>query len=356
MSPAYSGLAELQSSVCPAASQVGTAIVGAGAGTHPVYVDGKVYLAGPYKAAPLSLAIVIPAVSGPYDLGNVVVRTALDVDRRDAHVTAISDPFPRIIEGIPLRLRHIRVNLDRPDFTLNPTNCGPMSVRASILGDQAGVADLSSHYQVANCALLPFAPRLSIALSGGVRRRGHPAIHAQLSTGSGEANLKRISVTLPEGELLDNSHIGSVCSTVEFARNACPPASRLGSAKVTTPLLDKPLTGDVYLRTSTHELPDLVLDLEGQVDLEIAARIDSVKGRLRATFEGVPDVPFSHASLDLAGGTKGLLQNSDTLCGRNVRATAAMKAYNNGRQSSRPKLQYSCRRSKRHIQRAEAVR
>ena len=358
-SATYSGLAELQSSICPASSQVGTAVVGAGAGTHPVYVAGKVYLAGPYKGAPLSLAIIVPAVSGPYDLGNVVVRTALNVDRRDAHVTAISDPLPKIIDGIPLRLRQIRVNLDRPGFTLNPTNCAPLSVRASVLGDQAGQADLFSHYQVANCALLPFAPKLSLTLTGGVRRRGHPAIHAELSIGSGQANLRRISVTLPEGELLDNSHIGSVCSKGDFERNACPPASRLGRATVTTPLLDEPLRGAVYLRTSTHELPDLVLDLEGQVNLEIAARIDSVKGRLRATFEGVPDVPFSHASLDLSGGSKGLLQNSDTLCGRVVRATATMRGYNNGERTNRPKLDYSCRSKRgpaRRLNRAWVVR
>ena len=164
-------------------------------------------------------------------------------------------------------------------------------------------------------------------------------------------------MTLPEGELLDNSHIGSVCTRADFAINACPAASRLGRAEVMTPLLDEPLTGAVYLRTSTHELPDLVLDLEGQVDLEIAARIDSVKGRLRATFEGVPDV--LHASLDLAGGSKGLLQNSDTLCGRNVQATAAMKAYNNGKQTNRPKLQYSCRAKDqlgRQLQRARVAR
>ena len=355
---AYPGLAELQGSVCPA-SQVGTAIAGVGAGTRPLYVSGKVYLAGPYKGAPLSLAIVIPAVSGPYDLGNVVVRTGLDVDPRDAHVTAVSDPLSKIIEGIPLRLRHIRVNLDRPGFTLNPTNCDALSVGASVIGDQGGGAELTSRYQVANCALLPFGPKLAISLSGGVRRRGHPAIHADLSTPSGQANLRRISVTLPGGELLDNSHIGSVCARVDFAINACPAASRIGSAKVTTPLLDEPLTGAVYLRTSTHELPDLVLDLEGQVDLEIAARIDSVKGRLRATFEGVPDVPFSHASLDLAGGSKGLIQNSDTLCGRNVQATAAMKGYNNGKQTNRPKLQYSCRSKGqlgRHLQRARVAR
>jgi hypothetical protein len=358
-STGYSGLAEQLSSGCPAASQVGTAVAGAGAGTRPIYVPGKVYLAGPYKGAPLSFAIVIPAVSGPYDLGNVVVRAALDIDQRDAHVTAISDPFPKIIDGIPLRLREIRVNLDRSGFTLNPTSCDPLSVRASVLGDQGAESDLASRFQVANCADLPFAPKLSLSLSGGVRRRGHPAIHAELSSNSGDANLKRISVTLPKGELLDNSHIGNVCTRVEFARNACPPASRLGQARVTTPLLDAPLTGAVYLRSSTHELPDLALDLEGQVDLEIAGRIDSVNGRLRSTFETVPDLPFSHASVDLVGGSKGLVQNSHTLCGRNVSATAAMRGYNGATLTTQPTLEYPCRttgRRGRHLHRARAAR
>ena len=357
-SAGYSGLAEQLSSACPAASQVGTAVAGAGAGTRPIYVPGKVYLAGPYKGAPLSLAIVVPAVSGPFDLGNVVVRAALEINPRDTHVTAISDPFPRIVEGIPLRLRTIRVNLDRSGFTLNPTNCSPLSVTASVSGDQGGVSNLASHFQVSNCSILPFAPELSLSFRSGVRRRGHPAIHAELSNPSGNANLERIAVTLPKGELLDNAHIGNVCTRVDFARNACPPASRLGTATVATPLLDKPLTGGAYLRSSTHELPDLALDLEGQVDLEIAARIDSVNGRLRSTFEAVPDVPFSHATLDLVGGSKGLVQNSFTLCGRTVRATAAMRGHNDGTSSDRPKLNYSCssNRRGRHLHRTRAVR
>jgi hypothetical protein len=358
-STGYSGLAEQLSSACPAASQVGTAVAGAGAGTRPIYVPGKVYLAGPYKGAPLSLAIVVPAVSGPFDLGNVVVRAALKIDPRDAHVTAISDPFPRIVEGIPLRLRTIRVNLDRSGFTLNPTNCSPLSVNASVTGDQGAVSDLASHFQVSNCSILPFAPKLSLSFRSGVRRRGHPAIHAELSNRSGNANLERIAVTLPKGELLDNAHIGNVCTRVDFVRNACPPASRLGTATVATPLLDKPLTGGAYLRSSSHELPDLALDLEGQVDLEIAARIDSVNGRLRSTFEGVPDVPFSHATLDLVGGSKGLVQNSFSLCARTVRATAAMRGHNDGTSSDRPKLNYSCSsksRRGRHLHRTRAVR
>ena len=320
LSAGYTGLGELATPSCPAASQVGTSITGAGAGSRPIHLNGKVYLAGPYKGAPLSLVVVTPGVSGPYDLGNVAVRVAVYVDPVDAHVTAVSDPLPLILEGVLLRLRTIRVNLDRPNFTLNPTNCGRFEVGASILGDEGGVADRASHYQVANCANLPFSPQLELRMRGGIRRRGHPAIHGVLTADPGEANARKISVTLPKGELLDNAHIGTVCTRVQFGKNDCPPRSLLGRASVATPLLDQPLRGKIYLRSSAHQLPDLALDLEGQVDFEAAARIDSVHRRLRASFETVPDIPFSRIVVDLAGGSKGLVQNSESLCDRSKAA------------------------------------
>ncbi len=158
----YSGTVEESSSKCPLASQVGTATTGAGAGNHPVYLSGKVYLAGPYKGAPLSLAVITPAVSGPYDLGNVVVRAALHVNPETAQITAESDPLPQILQGIPLRLRSILIELNRRGFALNPTNCDPFSLEAQIGGDQGAMADLSSHFQVADCTSLPFAPKLGV--------------------------------------------------------------------------------------------------------------------------------------------------------------------------------------------------
>ena len=158
-SPGYTGAAEQASPACPAASQIGTAIAGAGAGTHPVYVNGKVYLAGPYKGAPLSLVVSVPALSGPYDLGVVPVRVAIDVDPETAQITAVSDPLPQIQEGIPLRTRFVRIALDRPGFALNPTNCNPFSVGATIAGDEGASASPSMRFQAANCTDLAFAPK-----------------------------------------------------------------------------------------------------------------------------------------------------------------------------------------------------
>jgi hypothetical protein len=341
-SSSYSGTAEQLRSSCPLASQVGTAIAGVGAGTHPVYLPGKVYLAGPYKGAPLSLAVITPAVSGPYDLGNVVVRVALSVDPTDAHVTAVSDPLPQIFEGVPLRLRQIRVNLDRPDFALNPTNCDPFQVATRVLGDQGSEVDLPSHFQVANCASLPFQPGLSVSLTGGLGRLGHPAIHSVFTARPGEANTRSVTVTLPKGELLDDNHIGAVCSRVDFAVDACPAGSLVGHAEVATPLLDRPLAGSIYLRSSQRGLPDLALDLEGQVDIEATAKVDSVNGRYRASFKTVPDVPVSKISLTLLGGRKGLLQNSEPLCTRTRRARVQITGQNGAEIDHLTELQVAC--------------
>ena len=186
--------------------------------------------------------MVIPAVSGPYDLGNVTIRAAVYVDPVTAEVTTVSDPLPQIVEGVPLRTRSILVSLDRPGFTLNPTNCDRRSVTATVGGSEGGTANLSSHFQVANCSALDYQPGLKLSASGGFMRRGHPAIHAEFTARQGEANTSRVTVTLPKGEQLDNSHIETVCTRVAFAADSCPQGSAIGWAEVTTPLLDAPLS------------------------------------------------------------------------------------------------------------------
>jgi hypothetical protein len=348
-SPGYLGRTEQAAPACPAASKVGSVIAGAGAGTHPVYVGGSAYLAGPYKGAPLSLLASVPAISGPYDLGTVAVRVALHVDPETAQVTAISDPLPQILEGIPLRTRFIRVSLDRPNFALNPTNCDPFSVQAQVSGSEGATSTQSALFQVANCADLPYAPKLRLKLSGGLNRLGHPAIHARFTQHPGEAGTHLVSVALPKDELLDNEHLNAVCTRVQFAQGACPPASLIGTAKATSPLLDQPLTGSVYLRTNpAHELPDLVVALKGQIEIELAGRIDTARnGGLRTTFDSIPDAPVSSFSLDLAGGKKGLLQNERSLCGKPKTAAARMVAQNGRSLSSPVKLEVRCSKAAR---------
>jgi hypothetical protein len=327
-SGAVRGVAEQAAPACPAASQIGTAVAGAGAGTHQVYVRGGVYLAGPYKGAPLSLVASIPAVSGPYDLGVVAVRVALFVDPVTAEVTAVSDPLPQIQEGVPLRTRSILLRLNRPNFTLNPTNCEPFSVATTLTGYEGRTAHPSSPFQIANCTDLDFTPKMSLKLSGSSRRGAHPGLRAVLKSSSGDANLKRVVVTLPHSEFLDSTHLRAPCTMVQFEANACPDRSRIGMARAESPLLDKPLEGPVYLRSSKHRLPDILVDLHGQFHIELDGRVDSVKQRLRTTFTTLPDVPVSRFMLRLQGGGKGLLENSDGVCSRSHKASVKMNAQN----------------------------
>jgi hypothetical protein len=355
-SPSHTGKEELASPACPAASQIGTANTGTGAGTHPLYTPGGVYLAGPYKGAPLSLVVAVPAVSGPYDLGNVVVRSAIFVDPVTARVTTVSDSIPQILEGIPLRIRSILVDLDRPGFTLNPTDCSPFSVDTTAFGSEGAQSVASNHFQVANCANLDFGPKLALKLTGSTKRRGHPALRAILRTGAGEANLARTEVVMPKNELLDNSHIRTVCTRVQFASDSCPADSIYGSATAESPLLDAPLSGPVYLRSSSHKLPDLVADLHGQIDLEVSGQIDSVNGgALRARFETIPDAPVSKFVLDMRGGSKGLLQNSRPLCKANRKASVELSGQNGMKSDRQVPLQAACgsktSRHKRHLRR-----
>jgi hypothetical protein len=348
------GAKEIANPSCPPNSLVGTAQAGSGAGPLPFWVKtGKVYLAGPYKGAPVSLAIITPAVAGPYDLGAVLVRTPLYIDPVTAQVKAVSDPIPTALHNIALDLREIRVALDRPGFTAAPTSCEPKSVDATVTGEQGATATVSNHFQVAGCESLAFKPKLSFRLFGGTKRGAHPKFRAALKPRAGDANIAKASVALPHSEFLDQAHIRTVCTRVQFAANQCPAGSVYGEAEATTPLLDSPVKGPVYLRSSNNQLPDMVVVLRGPdsqpIEVDLAGRIDSVNGGIRSSFEIVPDQPVSSFVLTMQGGKKGLLVNSRDLCkeAKPARATAVFTAQSGKELTLRPALKNACEGSAR---------
>ncbi|HEV7563087.1 MAG TPA: hypothetical protein VGO24_06250 [Solirubrobacterales bacterium] len=338
---------------CPAASQVGTVTVAAGAGPDPYYVAGRVYLAGPYKGAPLSLAIITPGVAGPFDLGAVLARAGLYVDESSAVVTVKSDPIPTILAGIPLDVRKITVNTNREAFTLNPTNCEVMAVSGTLTATTGAGAPLSNRFQVGGCRNLAFAPKLALSMKGATRRTGHPAFKAVLTQPPGQANIGRTSVALPATEFIDNFHIANPCTRPQFAEHRCPAASILGKARAYTPLLDKPLEGLVYFRSNGGEraLPDVVADLNGQVHFVLVGAVDALHkqgseaSRVRTTFATVPDAPVSKFVLELKGGKEhGLLVNSTNICKSANRAIVKMRGQNGKSHDFNPKIATSCKK------------
>jgi hypothetical protein len=344
------GAGELANPSCPAASRIGSVSVGAGAG-NPFWVNtGSAYLAGPYKGAPLSLAVVIPAVAGPFDLGNVVVRNAIFVNPQTAQVSIKSDPLPTLVHNLPVDVRAIRVAVDKPGFIQAPTNCEPMTIDAVVNGEEGGSAPMSNRFQVGECGSLDFGPKLKLEYKGQTKRTGNPALRALLTQPGGQANISRTVVMLPVGSFIDNAHINNPCTRAQYAADACPKSSILGRATAWSPLLDEPLSGFVYFRSNggERELPDIVAKLQGQVSVELVGFVDAVENkkagtsRVRNTFAVVPDAPVSKFELNLKGGKVGLIENSKNLCKQKNVATVKMAAHNGLTHNLSPVVKTSC--------------
>jgi hypothetical protein len=318
-----SGRDERANPHCPAASHVGTTTVGVGAGSSPFHAGGDVYLAGPYKGAPLSLAFVVPAVAGPFDLGVQVVRAAVHVDRRTAQVTTVSDPIPQILGGVPLRVRDIRVDIDREDFTINPTSCAPKAVTGRVHAFHGAVAPVSTRFQVGDCASLRFKPRLAMRLTGRRQTKTgrHPGVKAVVrQTGIGEAGIERAEVRLPRSLALDPDNAQALCEFAEGTKddleNHCPRGSIVGRARAVSPLLKRPLVGNVYFVKNVRRsasgnlirtLPMIVVALRGEIAINLQGRSSVKGGKLVNTFASLPDAPIARFNLNINGGSKGIL-------------------------------------------------
>jgi hypothetical protein len=338
--------AQAAAGACPASSRLGTVTAIAGPGADPLLVPqpGKptpsVYLGGPYQGSPLSVITLVPAQAGPFDLGTLVVQSGLGLDPETNRPVVKADPLPQFFEGVQLTYRRLHVVVDRPGFTLNPTDCSPQKVESTVSSTQGTLAHPSTRFQVTGCKRLKFKPKLSLALKGGTERSDYPALTATLKARKGDANIGRAQVGLPHSEFLAQEHIATICTRKQFAAGKCPKGSVYGYAEATTPLLAKPLKGPVYLRSSTHPLPDLVAALHGELDVNLLGRIDSHNGGIRTTFDSVPDAPVTKFVLRMKGGSKGLLVNSTDVCAHPGRAQADFTAQNGRVAQLRPRLEF----------------
>jgi hypothetical protein len=319
---------------CPAASQIGTATAGAGAGPDPVYVHGPVFLTGPYKGAPFGLSVAIPAAAGPFDLGTVVVRSAIYVDPHDAHLVIVSDPLPQMVDtargasGVPVALHNVSVNIDRPGFVFNPTSCTPMTVGGTLTSSRGASAAVSSPFQASGCRGLPFKPSFVVSTQANTSKANGASLDVKVTSGSGQANIAKVDVALPLELPSRLTTLQQACSEDQFVTNpaGCPAGSVIGVATAVTPVLNVPLTGPAYLVShGGAAFPDLVIVLQGQgITIQLVGNTDIKKGITYSRFETVPDAPVSSFELKLPEGPHSVLaahvpaRANGSLCGQKL--------------------------------------
>jgi hypothetical protein len=333
---ASSGKAQQAKPSCSSESAIGTVTTVSGTGNAPLSLPGVAYLAGPYKGAPISMAVVTPAVSGPFDLGTVVVRVALNINPLTAQVNAVSDPIPNVFGGVKLDVRSIDVRLNRYKFMVNPTNCAAASTAGTVNGGGSNPANaanwssaaVSAAYQASGCNNLKFKPTFHVRITGGTTRAKNPKLRAVVQARTGDANIARTALNLPHSLFLDQGHIKTICTRVQLAEKKCPSGSVYGHAEASSPLLKQKLKGPVYLVSSKHKLPDLLADLNGQINIQLDGVISSQHGGLKTVFNNTPDVPLKTFVLEMKGGKKSLLQNSENLCKKQQLAILNMKGQN----------------------------
>ena len=291
--------AQANADACPAESQVGDATAIAGLGSDP-YVEpgGKVYITGPYAGAPFGLEIVSPAVAGPFNLGTVTVRSKLFVNPNDASITIISNPLPTQLRGIPLQLKRVLVSVDRPDFEFNPTNCSPLKIEGTITGDQGASVGVSSPFQVADCASLPFEPSLSASTQGQASKADGASFDVTVRSGGlGQANIAKVLLQLPKALPARLTTLQKACTEGVFAANpaSCPEGSVIGTATIHTPVLSSPLTGPAYLVShGGAAFPDVEFVLQGEGITLVLDGKTQIKDQITySKFESAPDAPFT---------------------------------------------------------------
>jgi hypothetical protein len=360
---ALCGEAQADAGTCGQESLIGHTTVSVGLGGDPFSVTGgQVFLTGPYKGAPFGLSIVNPAKAGPFDLGTVVVRAKIEVDPYTAALTITTDPsgphsIPHILDGIPLQIKHVNVNIDRPGFTFNPTSCNKSAITGTLSSSEGASAALSIPFQVTNCAALLFKPKFAASTSGKTSKANGASLSVKLTYPSPsqgtEANIAKVKVDLPKQLPSRLTTLQKACLAKVFEANPanCPVESVVGHAKAITPILPVPLEGPAYFVSHGGEaFPSLIVVLQGYgvtVDL-VGTTFISHKGITSSTFGQVPDVPVSTFELTLPEGKFSALGTDSNLCASKLAMPTAFIGQNGAEiHTSTPISVTSCPKAKK---------
>jgi len=332
------GEPQAASGTCSPASRIGTTTAGAGAGSHPFYVSGPVYLTGPYKGAPFGLSVAVPAIAGPFNLGTVIVRAQIHVDPNTSQIVVTSDPLPQIIDGVPLRIQTVNVTVDRPGFMFNPTSCTEQSVAATITGLQGASAPVSSPFDVGGCANLPFKPVLSASTRAMTTKVNGASLTVKVASAAGQANIASVHLQIPKALPSRLSTLQKACLDAQFAANpaGCPAGSIIGYAKAITPVLNVPLIGPAFLVShGGAAFPDVEFVLQGQgVTIVLDGATEIKNGVTYSHFDTVPDAPISSFEAVLPQGPHSILgaylpaKAKGSFCGTSLNMPATITGQN----------------------------
>jgi hypothetical protein len=314
--------AAAQANACPAASQVGDVTVTAGPGSEPLYLKGAAFLTGPQDGAPFGLSIVVPAQAGPIDLGTIAIKSGIQVNPTTAALTIASDSLPQSLAGIPLQIRNVTLDIDRQGFIVNPTNCRPMAIDATLAGAQGSTSTAAQHFQAAGCAKLAFKPKLTALAAAKTTRLGGAYVHVKLASQAGQANIAKVKLDFPKALPSRLSTLQGACREATFRADpaGCPASSVLGSGAVTTSFLRGLLSGPVYLVShGERAFPDLDAVLQGEgVTLILTGAAGFANGISSDSFRSLPDAPISTLDLMFPAGPHSAFAANANLCNRKL--------------------------------------
>jgi len=335
---ALCGEAQARAGTCAAQSEIGGATVVAGPGANPVSVTGRLYLTGPYEGAPFGLSIVVPAVVGPFELGTIVLGARIVVNPSTAALTIASDPLPQTLDGIPLQIKTVNLDVDREGFALNPSDCRPLAIEGTLTSIAGATATVSSRFQAANCATLAFKPHLSALAHAQASKADGAYLHVRLTTPPGGANVAALKIDVPKQLPVRLTTLEKACPAAVIAANpaGCPTASAVGSVTVITPVLRHALVGPAYLVSHAGAAtPDLELVLQGEgVTVDVVGQTIVKRGVISGVFRSLPDVPISTLGLVLNADPHSLLtanlpaKAKWSLCGQRLRMPIAITGQN----------------------------
>jgi hypothetical protein len=308
---------------CPEASRIGKSLVTLGAGSTPFAISGSIYLTGGYEGAPFGLSIVTNAVAGPLNLGLIVIRARIDVDPETSALTITSRSLPQIVFGVPLRMQQLTLEIDRPNFIFNPTDCAEQEITATVAGSEGARAELSNRFAIGGCRNLVFKPKLIATVTSHAGDRDGASLDIKLKRPNlpvgAEANLAGMRVALPEQLPVRLTALQNSCPQPTFNSNpaGCPSASVVGMARASTPVLPVQMVGPLYFVAHGRDhFPSPVVVLQGdgvRLNLVGETKIDT-NGTVQVFFPAIPDVPLNSFELYLPRGAHSMLDATTNLC------------------------------------------